>query len=250
MSLSRNDIQAYVTEHIGDFHQRRLDSLARLDLENLLKRKNPYLFRAKNVLTAEQLVRVILDAHLSSQEEAIFGDFLEGLAIFVASKTYSGHKSATDGIDLEFVRDDVLYVVSIKSGPIWGNSQQIKRMVDTFNAAKRRLATSRSTQAAVYVNGCCYGQTPKAAVTAPYLKLCGQQFWELMSGDDRLYVDIVEPLGHDAKSRNEEFEERYAQVVNQMTLQLLEKFTANGLIDWEKLVEFNSGPRRHKPRGK
>lgn len=63
----------------------------------------------------------------------------------------------------------------------------------------------------------------------------------MISGNGRLFIDIVEPLGHEAKRRNEEFELRYAKVVNTMTGQLLEKFTSDGLIDWEKLVVFNSG---------
>jgi DNA modification methylase len=28
-----------------------------------------------------------------------------------------------------------------------------------------------------------------------YLKLCGQEFWEFISGNINLYVEIVEPLG-------------------------------------------------------
>jgi len=74
MALARQ----YVELHIGEFHQRRLDSLDGLELTKILKRKNPYLYRAKNILTAEALIRALLDAHLSSQEEAIFGEFLEG----------------------------------------------------------------------------------------------------------------------------------------------------------------------------
>ena len=43
----------------------------------MLKRKNPYLFKAKYVLTAEQIVKNIVDAHISSNEETIFSDWLE-----------------------------------------------------------------------------------------------------------------------------------------------------------------------------
>jgi hypothetical protein len=43
----------------------------------VLKRKNPYLLKAKYILTAEQIVKNIIDAHISSNEETIFGDWLE-----------------------------------------------------------------------------------------------------------------------------------------------------------------------------
>ena len=108
----------------------RLKNLQKLKLNQILKRKNPYLFKAKNILTAQDLVKGLLDAHLSSQEETIFGDFLEGLAIFINGKVYEGKKSSAEGVDLEFNKDGKRYIVSIKSGPNWGNSSQINKMKD------------------------------------------------------------------------------------------------------------------------
>ena len=93
MSLNINDVKKYVEENIGVFHKKRIDNLDKLKLNNILKRKNPYLFKAKNILTAFDLVKSLLDAHLSSQEETIFGDWLEGLAIFINNKVYNGWKS-------------------------------------------------------------------------------------------------------------------------------------------------------------
>ena len=117
----------YVEKNIGIFHEKRIESLNNLKLTNVLKRKNPYLFKAKNVLTAEQIVKGIVDAHISSNEETIFGDWLEGLAIFINSKVYNGRKSGIPGIDLEFDKDKIRYIVTIKSGPNWGNSSQIRK---------------------------------------------------------------------------------------------------------------------------
>jgi hypothetical protein len=91
--LNLDDVRAYVNENIVDFHQRRITSLEKLTLSKLLK-KNPYLFKAKNITTAGQLIEDLLDAFLSSSEEKLFGDFLEGLAVFIAERTCNGHKSA------------------------------------------------------------------------------------------------------------------------------------------------------------
>ncbi len=78
-----------------------------------------------------------MDVHISSSEEGIFGDWLEGLAIFINKKVYSGKKSGIIGIDLEFDKDDRRYIVNIKSGPNWGNSSQIAKMVADFKTAKK-----------------------------------------------------------------------------------------------------------------
>ena len=129
------EVGQHVEQNIGTFHKARLDSIRKLKLSNILLRKNPYLFKARNILLAQDLVRILLDAHLSSQEEAIFGNFLEGLAIFVNQKVYNGWNSSTQGIDLEFNKDYKRYIVAIKSGPNWGNSSQIRKMQDDFRKA-------------------------------------------------------------------------------------------------------------------
>ena len=239
-SLNLNDVIAFVEQHIGSFHQRRIASLQALKLNQILKRKNPYLFKAKNIHTASDLVKSLLDAHLSSQEETIFGDFLESLAIFVCAKVFDGKKSAAEGIDLEFERDGKWYIVSIKSGPNWGNSSQIKRMIDNFKKAQRILRTSVKSMPIAAVNGCCYGKENQPD-KGDYLKLCGQDFWELISGNDQLYIEIIEPLGHQAKQHNESFQKEYARLINLFTQDFLQEFCVNGQIDWQKLVQFNSG---------
>ncbi|MCE2416125.1 cytosolic protein, partial [Candidatus Poribacteria bacterium] len=86
--ITQQEITDYVETNIQDFHQRRLDNLQKLKMLDVVKQKNPYLFKAKNINTAQDFVKTILDARLSSQEETIFGGFLEGLAIFICSKVY------------------------------------------------------------------------------------------------------------------------------------------------------------------
>ena len=54
-NININDIKSYVSENIIKFHQSKLESLKKLKLKKILKRKNPYLFKAKNILTAQNL---------------------------------------------------------------------------------------------------------------------------------------------------------------------------------------------------
>ncbi|HBV00999.1 MAG TPA: cytosolic protein [Candidatus Taylorbacteria bacterium] len=237
------EIYKYVEKHISIFHQRRLDYVQnKVDLFKILKQKNPYLFRAKNVLTAQDLIKGFLDAFLQSQEETLFGDFIEGLAIFVCDKVYGAKKSELTGIDLEFEKDGVIYVVEIKAGWNWGNSSQIRQLKINFANAKK-LMRAKTGKKVIAVNGCCFGKDNKPD-KGGYLKLCGQQFWELISGDEKLYIDIVEPIGYEAREKNEEFAENYAQIINKLTLEFSQKFCDDGKINWEKLVEYNSGFKR------
>ena len=231
----------YVEQNIGTFHQKRIQSLDSLSLEKVLKRKNPYLFKAKHVLTAEQIIKGLIDAHISSNEETIFGDWLEGLAIFINTRVYDGWKSGIQGIDLEFNLSGIRNIVTIKSGPNWGNSSQIAKMRSDFKTASKTLRTSNSQLQIVAVNGCCYGKDNKSD-KGDYFKYCGQRFWEFISGNPNLYIEIVEPLGHKAKEKNDQFSESYSKMINKFTKQFSNDFCSDsGEIDWEKLVKLNSG---------
>ena len=239
-SIIQQEITNYIETNIQHFHQKRLDKLQELKLLDVVKRKNPYLFKTKNISTVPEFIKTILDAHLSSQEETIFGKFLEELAIFISSQVYGGKKSAAEGIDLEFEKDNRRYIVSIKSGPNWGNSGQIKKMRDNFRQAKRILGTNRLSGDVVAVNGCCYGKDGKPN-KGDYQKLCGQKFWEFISGDDNLYTDIIEPLGHQAKEKKEQFREEYDKAINRLICEFIPRFCdTEGNILWEEIVKFNS----------
>lgn len=242
--LQIKDVTQYVEDHIGTFHQKRIDCLDKLKLKTVLKKKNPYLFKAKHILTAEQIIKGLTDAFISSNEETIFGDWLEGLAIFINQKVYNGWKSGITGIDLEFDKEGVRYIITIKSGPNWGNSSQVAKMKADFVTAKKALRTSGSGLIIQAVNGCCYGRDSKPD-KGDYFKYCGQEFWKFISGMDNLYTDIVEPLGYQARERNDVFLESYAKMINKFTKEFANEFCdETGQILWKKLVEFNSGIRK------
>ncbi|HVG29285.1 MAG TPA: PmeII family type II restriction endonuclease [Pyrinomonadaceae bacterium] len=191
----------YLAEYvIAPFYEDRLRSLKSLRLADVLKRKNPYLFKAKNIELAQDLIKGIVDAFLSSQEEGKFGNLLEGFAIFVSNKLYGGFKSNLASLDLEFERENKYYIVGIKSGTNWGNADQINAMKNNFKAARERLRARGITKEIVAVNGCIYGKDRnplknknklkgKGAGYADeeadkvYYKYAGQDFWKFIVPD-------------------------------------------------------------------
>ena len=238
--LEIQKVVKYVEENIAAFHIKRIESINKLKLSQVLKRKNPYLFKAKYMQTSEQIIRGIVDAHISSNEETIFGNWLEGLAIFINNEVYGGYKSGITGIDLEFDKDNIRYIVTIKSGSNWGNSSQIKKMLSDFKTAKRTLRTSNSQINVVAINGCCYG-VDRNPDKGEYFKYCGQEFWYFISEEENLYTELIEPLGYKAREKNEDFMLSYTQMINKFTREFSNSFCKkNGDIDWMKLVVFNS----------
>jgi len=238
--LSFDKVNAFVNENIVDFHQKRIKSLESLHLDKLLK-KNPYLFKAKHILTANELVKGLLEAFLSSSEEKHFGDFLEDLAIFIASQTCSGHKSTAPGVDLEFENRGIHYIVSVKSGPNWGNSSQQSKLADDLQKAVIRVKQSQHGINVQPILGICYGKT-RTNYLRGYLKVVGQNFWYLISENEDLYTDIIEPIGYRAKEHYDAFDNEKARVENKYSGEFITRFCdQDGEIDWVNLVKYNSG---------
>ncbi len=248
-------VQEYVEANIGSFHEKRLATVKNKRLDDVLKRKNPYLFRTKNQ-TVIQLVYGIMDAFLSSQEETLFGDFLEGVAIFVASRAHDARKPRQGelrGIDLVMRKETKTFIVEIKSGPNWGNSSQVQRMLTHFKDAVEILRPQAPNRSVVAVNGCMYGKDRKplktgilkvsgqADITIPYWKLCGQDFWYFISNSKNLYTDIIKPLGYRSKQRNGAFLDAYDNFINNLVFEFLSKYrNEDGSVAWERLTRFVS----------
>jgi Type II restriction endonuclease EcoO109I len=237
----------YLAENvITPFYQERLRKLNELTLNNVLKRKNPYLLKAKNIELAGNLVKSIIDAFLSSQEETMFGNLLEGFAIHVSKTLYKGFKSERKSLDLEFQKENKYYIVGIKSGTNWGNSDQVNRMRDNFKEAKIQLRAQGIEKEIIAVNGCIYGKDNKPFKThadkdKQYYKYAGQDFWNFISGDDNLYREIIKPIDKEAREKDETFKKAYVAKINEMTQDFTNNFmTEDNQIDWIKLIDFVS----------
>ena len=231
-------INQYIKE-AGPFLQD--NPLANVELETLIDMKGPFFLSTSDTENVAEIVRWLIKDFIDSKIEQVIRDWLEGLAIFISRKVYGGVKSGIKGIDLEFDNNNVRNIVSIKSGPNWGNSSQIEKMENNFKTAIKTLRTSNSNLQIICVNGCCYGKDNNPD-KGTYFKYCGQRFWEYIGGNENIYIDIIEPLGHKAKERNENYLKQYSGKINIFIKEFIENFcNKNGSIDWEKLVKYNSG---------
>lgn len=247
--INISEVYQFIQDHIDDFHTSKLNSLSNTRLKELLKKKNPYLFRVKNILTAGELVKSLLDAKMSSSEEELFGAFLENLAIFIAQKTLDANKSSSHGIDFEYNKDKTRYLVTLKSGLNWGNSSQWKALEADFKSAMTILKQSLHVTSINCILGICYGKAKTTTKRGIIQQVCGQNFWYMITGKELFYKEIIEPLGYRAKESNESFERRKAEIINRLTGEFIDDFCdQSGKILWEKIVEFNSGNMTYDDR--
>lgn len=230
-------------EKFREMDRARAAPLAETNLTDLLIAMNPYLFRAKGIASAAEMVQALLDARLSSAEEGLFGAFMEDLAVFISQEKCNGRKSAAEGIDIELDRDGVRYLIAVKSGKAWGNSTQQKRLESNFQTAVRVLRQNKAMGQIQPTLGICYGRF-KTVDRGKYLHIGGKAFWELISGEPDFYIDIVEPIGHRAREFNDVFYTQRANAMNRMAREFTQQFCReDGSIDWPRVVKLVSENR-------
>ena len=216
--------------------------MEKTNLKDLIKKKNPYLFKAKNVNTPRALIQSLLEAKLSSSEEEIIGTFLEDLAVFVASKTLNAQKVGTSGIDFQYIQGNTAYVVSVKSGLNWGNSSQWKALEQDFKKTGTVLRQSKGIKHVEYILGVSYGAAPTTIKKGIIKQVAGQNFWYMISGKEEFYKEIIEPIGFKAKELNSQFERKKLTLIKKLTSEFSKDFcNKDKSISWQKIIEFNSG---------
>ena len=223
------------------FYTTLIGKIDKLNIQKVMKRKNPYLYRAKAMQSAAEIVDSVLTAFVSSSEETIFGNcFFEPIAIAASG----GHKALAEGIDIMFQdnKSNTIYAFAVKSGPSVFNADSKKRQEQNFMAASK-LAQQAKARYEAYI-GYCYGKKNDSGRGKPkmYQELAGKRFWAELTGDEEFYIKIINYMGTMPEQYVAEYKESYNKAANRLVREFSNSFCKeDGSIDWETLVEFNSG---------
>ena len=75
-----------------------------------------------------------------------------------------------------------------------------------------------------------------------YQELAGKRFWAELTGDEDFYIKIIGYMGTMPEKYVADYKESYNRAANRLVREFSNSFCReDGSIDWEKLVEFNSG---------
>ncbi|NMA06514.1 MAG: cytoplasmic protein [Ruminococcaceae bacterium] len=224
---------------LEEFYSALIAKVDQLNIKSIMKRKNPYLFRAKAMNGAAQIVDAILAAFVSSSEETIFGNvFFEP----IATAASQGQKALAEGVDIMVERDNTIYAIAVKSGTSVFNASSKKKQEQNFMAAQK--LAQQVHKRFVPIIGYSYGKKKVSDRGVPkfYQELAGQDFWTELTGDDKFYIKLIRYMGTLPEKYVEEFEKSYQKAANRLVKEFTTEFCLeDGSIDWEKLVEFNSG---------
>lgn len=235
-SYDEDAVEKVIADAIGDFYESLIDGIGALDLDTVLKRKNPYLFRAKSPQSASDVIESVLDAYVSSSEETIFGNlFFEPLARAASG----GRKSISEGVDLELESGSIRHAIAVKSGTAVFNADSKKKQKQNF---ERAAALARQGGMALSpAIGYAYGAKEQSS-RGFALELAGQDFWEYVTGDPDFYKKIVLFMRDEPEVYAKRFAAVKARTLNKLVKEFSDRYVdAEGEIDWESILEFNSG---------
>lgn len=233
-------IQA-IASALETFYGTLIEKIDGLNIQKVMKRKNPYLYRAKAMQSATEIVDSVLTAFVSFSEETIFGNcFFEPIAIAASG----GNKALAEGIDIMIQNNETntISAIAVKSGPSVFNADSKKRQEQNFTAASK-LAQQAKARYEAYI-GYCYGKKKESGRGKPkmYQELAGKRFWAELTGDEDFYIKIIGYMGTMPEKYVADYKESYNRAANRLVREFSNSFCReDGSIDWEKLVEFNSG---------
>ena len=212
-------IQA-VSNSLTEFYASLTKTLDNIDIDKIIKRNNPYLYRAKGISSAGQIVDGILAAYVSSSEETVFGNtFFEPIAVVVSG----GQKAVTEGVDITVDKDNTIYSIAVKSGTSVFNADSRKRQEQNFQSAQKRA--QQAHKAFLPVVGYGYGKKKVRAGNEKFYKeLAGKDFWEWLTGDPEFYTKIIKFMGSRPDEYAKQFEEAYSKAENRMVREFTMKY--------------------------
>ena len=243
MPINENYNEQAIVEAIATaldaFYSSLIAKVNGLNIKSIMKRKNPYLFRAKAMNGAAQIVDAILAAFISSSEETIFGNvFFEPIACAAAQ----GQKALAEGVDIMVERDNTIYAIAVKSGTSVFNADSRKKQEQNFMAASKLAQQAKKRFVAMI--GYSYGKKKASSRGLPkfYSELAGKEFWTELTGDEEFYIKLIRLMDRLPEKYVEDFDEAYQKAANRLVKEFTIEFCYDdGGIDWEKLVRFNSG---------
>lgn len=232
-------IVSAIATALDEFYTSLISKVNELDIDKVMKRKNPYLFRAKAMSGAAQIVDAILAAFVSSSEETVFGNvFFEPIACAAAQ----GNKALAEGVDIMVERDGAIYAIAVKSGTSVFNADSRKKQEQNFMAASK--LAQQAKKRFIPIIGYGYGKKRTSSRGMPkfYHELAGKAFWAELTGDEDFYIKLIKLMDKIPEKYVEEFDAAYQRAANRLVKEFTNQFCLeDGSIDWEKLVVFNSG---------
>jgi hypothetical protein len=234
--IKKSELDKFIKNCLEKYTDRRITNISEHTFREVIYRKNPYLLAANGIEDIDTLVDDLITQYIKTSDETIFGqEVFEEIAIYVSDGVKSGYKS----VDIEIRKNGfMIELVSVKSGPYIFNSSSKKKQDDHFISHTKILQSK--DRAVRSIVGYCYGRKKKNGKSSKYIfeEYAGQDFWKEISGDENLYVLIMDLIRKHSKSISDTVNKEIEKTRKRWTeeAKLIIKYDDKGKICWDHLV--------------
>ena len=231
LGVSRARAKRVVGEFDRVFAKPFAERLASVRLREILKRKNPYLYRASAIESCTELVDRAYDDYVSASVEGYFGKFFEAVAIIVSG----GIKPAGGGeIDLQVMKGKRAYLYVIKSGPATFNKTSRAKAKEELFAAEHKLEQDGYDVKKMF--GYAYGRKVGSNWQGITI-LSSKEFWSKVSGDADFYQKLLDACAILSSLYSADVEAPRARLLKEAG----SEFCDDDKTDWPKILKLVSG---------
>lgn len=202
--------KVFFRERVAENHKANTEKLTSLSKFNINPFTHKYLanFAFGDSSPINMAKALVYPRVLGTSISTTFGTQLQ----FFCNEVLDSYASTTSGIDIEFVDavDGRRKYCQVKAGPQTINHDDVKTIHDHFTAIKNLARTNRMVDFNPLfdcVVGVFYG-TPEALsmhyrdLQRSYPVICGEEFWQRLTGDAHFYYDLINAFAEVADEIN------------------------------------------------
>lgn len=202
-----------------------------LRMKEIIRNKNPYLYRSSGINTCEGLVTRAFQDYISASVENDFGKFFEAVA-----RIFSGGVKPVGGgeVDLDVRKADTAFLYAMKSGSKGFNSSSYDKARRDLLSAERRLRQDNlRTEKRI---GFAYGKR-RESFKDGITQLTSKGFWEEISGDALFYKELLDACSLLSPLYTADLQAPYTKLLEEAR----SLFCDGEKIDWDRVLKLVFG---------
>ncbi len=229
-----------ISKHLSKFREKASHSLRSMDLDKMLRSKNPFLQTAMEPTTICEFIDRMVDPRFESSAETQMGKILEEIVQFCYQYSRKSQRGTTvqtspaPGSDISIETAKSNTQIAVKSGTRVFNSQSKSAQLDQFRKIKSRL--NKTSKRSFFVIAYCYGSKKPSKDTSVYRELVGAEMWEDATLEKHFHLRLLQAFAKCSRGWAGELRMEVKKTKNRLVKEFSQKYVLrNGKINWEKL---------------
>ncbi len=161
---------------------------------------------------------------------------LRKLALFIIIDLHNGVESDQPGVDFEFTKNDMYFLVSMQSRIEWNYSSTDLFLIQALCEQEEKIIRILPNLKIRKVIGEYLGHSQPTMINNCTWCIKGKSFWELISGDANFYFHHIQNLIHQAINNNEDFVYKRDGKENILTKDFIKQYCdLSWSINWKQI---------------